>query len=142
MIDYRKIRRIAIAHAKGYGNEDPEDFAQECCLYAFEKQTENIFIQHRYTDYLRGMYGRRDTPSGELRRAIAKASGAFSGGGGEEAFVDDGSAKKALAKLSRFERLIYVLHHKYEVPLVCVADALEISGGRVTQMLAAIQKKL
>jgi RNA polymerase sigma factor (sigma-70 family) len=57
-IDYRKIERSAKAYAakQGYSNES-EDFAQEVLLYAFQKETEKVYIKNRFIDYLRKTKG-------------------------------------------------------------------------------------
>lgn len=148
-IDYGKIRRQAARYAKLHGHpNDAEDFAQECCIYAFERQTDEVFIQRRFSDYLRRNFGRAGSPGGDSRRAVARPSEVFN----DEAHGFDSSNEFDpsercdshrigffLSKLEKYERLIYVLRHKYDVPITQIADSQGVSPGRISQVLKGIQ---
>ena len=57
-IDYKKIENQAKSYAakQGFSNES-EDFAQEVLMYAFQKDTEKVYIKNRFIDYLRKTKG-------------------------------------------------------------------------------------
>lgn len=142
-IDYGKIHRQAARYAKRHGHpNDAEDFAQECCLYAFERQSDAFFVARRFSEYLRRNYGRAGTPGGDARRAGARASDVYDDeahGSEPPVGCDTSRIGSYLSKLSRYERLIYVLRHKYDVPLTQIADSQGVSKNRISQVLKGIQ---
>ena len=141
-IDFEMLTRKASSYAKRHGHpQDAEDFAQECCIYAFESGSDEIYIARRFSDYLRRNYGRKGTPGADARRQAIfvdyddEAHGAEPQDGRDlDGFGD------YLARLSRYERLIYVLRHKYEAPLTQIADCRGVSESRISQELSRIQK--
>lgn len=147
-IDYGKIHRQAARYAARHGRpNDAEDFAQECCLYAFKNKSDKLFLQRRFSDYLRRNYGRKGTPGGDARWAFARASEVYDdeAHGFDLSFElfaggDPSRIGSCLSLLSRYERLIYVLHHKYEVPLTQIADSQGVSESRISQVLKRIQE--
>ena len=145
-IDYGKIFRLAFRHAKRNGHSnDAEDFAQECCIYAFEKQTDEIFIRRRFSDYLRRNYDRKGTSSGDalwLARGAIDVYDDETHGSEPQIGYDDHRGTEHLSQLSRYERLIYVLSHKYDIPLTQIADSQGVSLSRISQVLKGIQQAL
>lgn len=145
-IDYEKINRQAAGYAKRHGlPNDADDFAQECCIYAFEKRTDQIFLARRFSDYIRRNYGRSGTPGGDARLFGTRTSVVYdeeSHGSEPSDGCDTSRIGGYLRRLSRYERLIYVLRHKYEVPLTQIADSQGVSESRISQVLKGIQKAI
>ena len=145
-IDYKKIYRMAERYAQRHGrSEDSQDFAQECCIYGFEHETNEIFIARRFSDFIRKNYGDKRTTSGAARQKGMLSSSRFieSDAGYESSDGrSPGEATRYFAYLSRYERLIYVLHHKYELPYSTAADCQGVSESRICQILQGIQEKI
>ncbi len=141
--DFKEIRDHALAYAKRRGfPSDAEDFAQDCCLYAFENPGEEFYIARRFSDYRRRNYGRAGVLSSEARRAGTAASEAYDDNRHGTSVLDPYDfllGARYVAKLSRYERLLYVLRHKYAVPLGQLADSQGVSEVRISQVLKGIQ---
>jgi DNA-directed RNA polymerase specialized sigma24 family protein len=133
-----------MSYAKRRGHShDAEDFAQECVLYAFEHSTDAVFIARRFSDYVRKHYGRAGTPNGDARLLGLKHHEAYCDETHGFEPPDRSDAQRVgvyLARLSRYERLIYGLHHKYEVTLAQIGDCRGVSESRISQELSRIQK--
>jgi DNA-directed RNA polymerase specialized sigma24 family protein len=145
-IDYKEIHRQASSYAKRHGKRnDADDFAQECVLYAFEKGVSDFYVARRFSDYLRRNYGRSGTPGGDARRHFESTRCVYD----EESFgsepldrLDTSRIPEYLVGLSRYERLIYVLKEKYEVPIAQIADSQGVSSSRISHVISGIQKTI
>lgn len=139
---FEKAKRYA--NFKGY-QQEAEDFAQECVLYAFQKETDNIYLSRRLVDYLRKTYGHkgfsryaaRFVQIENLPREIPAPDEDKSSNG---CFADE--IGKALERLTKYERLIYVLSKKYTVAQNKIADCVGVSEPRIGQELKRIQKTI
>jgi DNA-directed RNA polymerase specialized sigma24 family protein len=145
-VDFRKIYNIAKSYAKKRGLErDAEDFAQDCCLYAHETGTAMIYVERRFVEYLRRNYGDTRTAGGRLRSA-AELNGCEFVEGAHGGQSSDGLARlesrRLLGPLSRWERTIYVMHHKYGITHGEIGDIQGVSASRISQIMSSIQERI
>lgn len=145
-IDFESIYRSALSYARRHGkSDDAEDFAQECVIYALNNRTDAVFVARRFSDYLRCNYGRTGTPGGDVKRRATTKFKEFD----EQHFGTESSdgpdfieARRYLVGISRYEKLIYVLHHKHGIPQDTLADSQGVSPSRISQILVRIQKTI
>ena len=139
-IVFEKAKKYAIM--QGY-REDCEDFAQDVVLYAFEKKSADLYLSRRLCDYLRKTYGRTGTPRNTSRFfAIEDFSEKIPAPDSAESFDRFGSDEigDALARLTKYERLIYVITKKFSMEQDKIADCVGVSPSRIGQEIKRIQK--
>ena len=144
--DYERIRRQAIGCAKRSGHQSiAEDFAQECCLYALERQIPEVYVDRRLTDYLRKHNGRTGTPGGDARSFAIHTTKEYDDkahGFQPRDGCDHLDIPRMLNGIERHGRLIYALYHKHEMAEAAIADCCGVTESRISQIISGIQKTL
>ena len=146
VINFKKIYKTANLYARKNGlPQDADDFAQECCIYAWKKNTEDVFFSRRFSDYVRKNYGRKGGISADVKRSLYLKGQEFNekihGVAGFESQDrrPDMPFGKYFDFVSKFQRLIYVLSKKYGIKITTLADSAGVSQGRISQIVEGVQ---
>jgi len=157
MITDEQIRNIAtrarkFAYSKGgkLGNQiDPDDFSQFCVHYYLEKGSvpPRISMIRRFADFMRERFGyRTDTDSQIAKRSINQSAKQLKvtsdKGVGAKKMIDRALLKSLntyFLTLDKYQRVIYVLYHSYEISLQEIADMRGVDESRISQELTEIQ---
>jgi len=138
-----EIYKKGFQFAKKHYPEDAEDFAQELCIYAWQKDISdfgNLYVARRLYDYLRKHYG----DSRGNRCKYGKTKPIIDGKLADDRPIGghDNELPECLYVLTKYERLIFVMVKKFEISHAAIADCCGVSEITISQLIVKINKKV
>lgn len=148
----RIAKRYGRKHLRLYSWCDPDDFSQYCAEQALRRPDisfELFNFNWRLIDFLRLNLGPNKNPS--IKNEFVKGQREFSEveGAHNYAFAMSQEAARTREKylahskdidkyffrVSKLNRLIYMIHHKYDIRIVELADCCNVTQGRICQII-------
>lgn len=148
-MDYERIKKQCEAFAKRKGfPQDAEDFASETIIYLLEHpDCPELFIKHRFVDFLRKHYGRSGTPCGDAKQRARLGPGTND----LETVASDPPSGPSACKIEERVWRVSATEKQRYIAAEClvkerlgkdVAEEFGVTGCRISQVVSEMKRQL